>query len=192
MKIRKVSGFAAAAAVVLIAELLSARVDVKIDFDKNFDFTSVRTWNFDPAGSGEVKMARTQDDDPDAMKAFVEPIIIESIGAEMTRLRLTRQAEAPDVIARYYLLLLTSQNAQTMGQFLPGSVSWGLPPFLQSTQSLEIMNQGALVIDLASRGTVVWRGVAQAKLKVGLDRKKREQILREGVRDLLRRFPPKK
>jgi hypothetical protein len=38
----------------------------------------------------------------------------------------------------------------------------------------------------------VWRGVAQAKIKFGIDAKKRESLLREAVHDLLRRFPPKK
>ena len=184
------AALAIVAAVVVLAEPALARVDVKIDFDKNFNFKAVRTWRFDPAGNGEVKMARTQKDDPDAVKVIVDPIIVESINTEMQRLKL-QTADTPDLIVRYFLLLVTDQTAQTMGQFLPGTVSWGLPPFLQSTQSLQVMNQGALVIDLAGAGNVVWRGVAQAKLKMDTDFKKREAILREGVRDLLKRFPPK-
>ena len=39
---------------------------------------------------------------------------------------------------------------------------------------------------------MVWRGVAQAKIKLGIEVKKREALLREGVHELLRRFPPKK
>ena len=179
------AAIATVAAVIVLAEPTHARVDVKIDFDKNFNFQAVRTWRFDPAGNGEVKMARTQKDDPDAVK-----VIVESINTEMQRLKL-QTADTPDLIVRYFLLLVTDQTAQTMGQFLPGTVSWGLPPFLQSTQSLQVMNQGALVIDLAGGGNVVWRGVAQAKLKMDTDFKKREAMLREGVRDLLKRFPPK-
>ena len=53
------------------------------------------------------------------------------------------------------------------------------------------MNQGSLVLDLSAKGTVVWRGVAQANIKIDADDKKREALLREGVRDLLRRYPPK-
>jgi len=34
--------------------------------------------------------------------------------------------------------------------------------------------------------------VAQAQIKLDADDKKREALLREGVRDLLKRFPPKK
>ena len=184
------AAIAIVAAVILLAEPVLARVDVKIDFDKSFNFKAVRTWRFDPAGNGEVKMARTQKDDPDAVKAVAEPIIVDSVNTEMERLKL-QKADAPDLIVRYFLLLSTDQTAQTLGQFLPGTVSWGLPPFQQTTQSLKIMNQGALVIDLAAGGNVVWRGVAQSRLKPDTDFKKREATLREAVRDLLRRFPPK-
>ena len=177
-------------AVFLLVESAVARVDVKIDFDKAFNFTSVRSWRFDPAGSGEVKMARTQKDDPDAVKAVAEPIIVDAVTKEMQLLKLQR-ADSPDVIVRYFLLLTTNQTTQTMGQFLPGTVAWGLPPFQQTTQSLKLMNQGSLVIDLASNGNVVWRGIAQAKLKFDADFKKREAVIREAVHDLLRRFPPK-
>ena len=184
------SAIALAAAVCLLADPVFARIDVKIDFDKTFNFKAVRTWRFDPAGNGEVKMARTQKDDPDAAKAAAEPIIVDAVNTEMQKLKL-QKAETPDLIVRYFLLLSTNQTAQTMGQFLPGTVAWGLPPFEQTTQSLQIMNQGSLVIDLAANNHVVWRGVAQAKIKFDTDFKKREAILREAVRDLLRRFPPK-
>jgi len=181
---------AMSAAVVLLADSALARIDVKIDFDKEFNFGVVRTWRFDPAGNGEVKMARTQKDDPDAVKAVADPIIVDAVTKEMQLLKLQR-ADSPDLIVRYFLLLTTNQTAQTMGQFLPGTVAWGLPPFEQTTQSLKLMNQGALVIDLAASTHVVWRGVAQAKLKFDADFKKREAVIREAVHDLLRRFPPK-
>ena len=183
---------AAAAVFTLAAESVLARVDVKIDFDKNFDFTAVRSWSFDPAGNGEVKMARTKDDDPDVVKKLADPIIVDAVGTEMARLKLQPAATNPDLLVRYFLLLSTNQTAQTMGQFLPATVAWGLPPFQQTTQSLKITNQGSLVLDLAGGGKVVWRGVAQAKIKIGTDIKQREAVMREAIRDLLKKFPPKK
>jgi hypothetical protein len=54
-----------------------------------------------------------------------------------------------------------------------------------------MMNKGSLVLDLAAGGNVVWRGVAEANIAFDADDKKREKLLREGVRDLLKRFPPK-
>lgn len=186
----RLSAIAMIVAVFLLAGSALARADVKIDFDKTFNFTAMRTWRFDPAGNGEVKMARTQQDDPDAVKKVADPIIVDAVNTEMQQLKLQR-SDSPDLIVRYFLLLTTNQTAQTMGQFLPGTVAWGLPPFEQTTQSLKLMNQGSLVIDLAAKDNVVWRGVAQAKVKFDVDFKKREAVLREAVHDLLRRFPPK-
>jgi hypothetical protein len=39
---------------------------------------------------------------------------------------------------------------------------------------------------------VVWRGVAQTNIKLDATEDKRASLIREGVRDLLRRFPPKR
>jgi hypothetical protein len=189
---KSIRTIAAALAIAAFAgQALLARVDVKVDFDKTFNFKTVKTWGWSPAGPGEVKMARTQTDDPDAMKKVAEPPIVESITAEMARLGLTSAAADPDVIVTYYLLLTTNQTAQTVGQFLPATMAWGLPLFPQATQSLKVMNQGALVIDMTAKSNIVWRGVAQAQIKIGTAMKDREARLREGVRDLLKRYPPK-
>jgi hypothetical protein len=178
------------ASLVLATQAMFA-VDVKIQSSERFDFSKVRTWGWHPDGPGEVKMGRTQDDDPEAMRRRAEPIIVDSVTMEMGRRGLQAAPASPDLLVHYYLLLTTSMSAQTLGQFLPTVVDWGLPPFAPATQSLEIMNQGSLVLDLSSNGTVVWRGVAQAKLKMDADEKRRTSLLRESVRDLLRRYPPK-
>jgi hypothetical protein len=175
----------------LTVQAALARVDVKVDFDKTFNFKTVKSWSWSPAGPGEVKMARTQTDDPEAMKKHVEPLVVEAVTAEMARLKLEQAPSTPDVIVNYYLLLTTNQSAQSIGQFLPATMSWGLPLIPQATQSLKVLNQGSLVIDLTARGNVVWRGVAQAEIKIGSDLKSREAKLREGVRDILKRYPPK-
>ena len=52
------------------------------------------------------------------------------------------------------------------------------------------MNAGSLVIDISSKDDIVWRGVAQATIEIGAEPKKRDALLREAVRDLLRKFPP--
>lgn len=166
-----------------------ARVKVKVDFEKSFNFKAVRTWGWGVDGAGDVMMARTQADDPAAMKKRAEPPIIDAVTIGMTRRGLSQVPDTPDLTVTYYLLLTNSMSAQTVGQFLPSTVSWGLPPFAQSTQSLQFMNSGALVLDLSAQGTVVWRGVAQAQIKMDATEQKRESILREAVRDLLKRYP---
>ena len=176
----------------ITVQVALARIDVKIDFDKSFDFKAVRNWGWSPAGPGEVKMARTATDDREAMTRRAEPIIVDAVITEMGRRGLQQAPSDPDLVVTYYLLLTTGTQAQTMGQFLPATTAWAMPPFAQSTQSLKIMNQGALVLDLSAKGAVVWRGVAQAQIKLDTDEKKRETLIRTAVKDLLRRYPPKR
>jgi hypothetical protein len=178
-------------AIVLGPATARAKVDVKVDFDKAFSFTGVKTWAWNPTRPGEVKMARFADDDPEAMRERAEPIIIDAVTNEMGRRGLRQDLSAPDVTIAYYLLLTTTMTAQTIGQFVPATTEWGLPPMTGATQSLEMMNQGSLVLDLSAGDRVVWRGAAQARIKVDVDDKKREALIREAVRDLLRRFPPR-
>jgi hypothetical protein len=166
-------------------------VDVRVEHNKTFNFKAVRTWAWNPQGAGDVMMARTQTDDPAAAKRKAEPWILDAVAKEMMGRGLTLASSQPDLTLTYYLLLSTNTTAQTVGQFLPATAAWGLPPFPQATQSLEMMNQGSLVLDLSANGVVVWRGVAQARIAFDTDDKKRESLVREGVRDLLKRYPPK-
>jgi hypothetical protein len=177
--------------IVCASHLALARVDVKVAFDKAFDFKPVRTWGWNPKYRGDVKMARTPTDDPEAIRARAEPIIVEAATAAFKERGLQEAASNPDVVVTYYLLLTTSMDAQTAGQFLPAVPFWGLPPFAPATTSLKVMNQGSLVLDIGAKENVVWRGLADAHLKMDADDAKREKTLRDAVRDLIRRFPPR-
>jgi hypothetical protein len=173
----------------LAATAALARVDVRVEYDKTFDFSAPRTWAWDAKGAGDVMMARTQDDDPELVKSMVDPWMLDAMDKEMARLKLTRTSAGGDLTVKYYLLLSTSFSAQSMGQFLPPVAAWGLPPFAPATQSLKFMNRGSLVIDLKAKDTVVWRGLAETNIQPDTDNKKREALVREAVRDLLRRYP---
>jgi hypothetical protein len=171
---------------------IRARVDTKVDYDKTFDFKPMRTWGWNSKGKGQVLTARTAEDKPEDFRVRAEPIIVDAVTAELGRRGLQPAAAGaePDLVVTYYLLLTVGADAQTMGQFLPGTY-FGPVPFAPATQSYEIMNQGALVIDLAAKKGIVWRGIAQAKIKTDADEKKRESVLREAVRDLAKKYPPK-
>jgi hypothetical protein len=134
-------------------------------------------------------VARSEYDDKDAIRKEAEPIILESVAAEMKQCGLTEAKGVPDLKVTYYLLLTTGFSQQEMGQFLPAVAQWGIPPFPPATQALQAMNLGSFVIDLSAKEVIVWRGVAQAKLKIGTEPKKRQSVLREAVRDLLKKYP---
>jgi hypothetical protein len=178
----------AAVAVVLAVETASA-VDVKVDFDRRFDFTSARTWAWKADQPGAVRMARSQDDDPEAARMRAEPLIMAAVADELERRGLQRATGTPDLTIGYFLLLSTSQSAQTLGHYVPSVTEWALPPFSRGTQSLTLLNRGSLVLDVTAKNAIVWRGVADANIKVDADDRAREALIREAVRDLLRRFP---
>ena len=187
-----IGALAIATAMVFALHVSLEGVDVNVEYGKTFDFTSVKTWAWSPKGAGDVIIARTKDDDPAAMKRKAEPLILDAVSGELKRKGLQQAASEPDVTVTYYLLLSNNMTAQTIGQFLPATTAWGYMLVAPSTQSIKMMNQGALVLDLSAKDVVVWRGVAQARVAFDVDDKKREAILREGVRDLFKRYPPKK
>jgi len=187
----KLATVSIAAALALTLPVSLEGVDVHVEHDKTVDFQPLKTWAWNTQ-AGDVKMGRTQQDNPEAMRKRVEPLVMETVATEMTRLGMKQTGSAPGLTLAYFLLLTLDTETQTLGQFLPAAPMWGLPPFAPATQSLKMMNRGSLVLDMNANGVVVWRGVAQAGIEMGTAEKKREDLLRRAVKDLLKRFPPKR
>jgi len=178
----------------LPAEVDAAKTDIKVDYDKTFSFAGLKTWTWRPDGAGDVRVAVSSQDDPKRIAARVDPVIIPSIEKEMTARGFTRAAGAADLHVHYYALATVKQNAQIMGQFLPATTAWGLPPFAATTSSLEIYPVGTLIIDVMSTAAqkIVWRGAAQRTINLEPSDAERKKVLEQAIRDLLKRFPPKK
>jgi len=184
----------ACVAIVVIAQgLVFARMKVQVEYDKQFNFKPMRTWAWNPKGRGDVKMARTKDDNAEEARQRAEPIIVDAVNTEIVKRGLTEVTFSADLFVTYYLLLTNTMSAQTMGQFVPlwPVEDWHVPIGPPATQSLKMMNSGSLVLDLSTKEQVVWRGVARAQLDIVVDEKKREAALREAVRDLLKKYPPR-
>jgi hypothetical protein len=169
----------------------AAAVKSRVDYDKTFDFTKVKTWSWKMPNPGQVVVGRTQDDNPETVRQRAEPVIFDAVSKELPRRGLTQSTAAPDVTLMYYLLLTVASSGQTLGQFLPSVAQWGIPPFAPNTTSLEVVEQGSLVIDMMVNDKPVWRGIGEAKISLDDNQKKRADLLREGVRELMRKFPPK-
>lgn len=169
-----------------------AAVKVHVDLDKAFDFRQAKTWAWTTPESGHVMVARTPTDDPEAIQRQAEPVIMSAVMAEMTGRGMTHATDVPDVTLTYYLLLTIGSSAQTIGQFLPPVTQWGVPPFTPSTQSLKVIPQGSLIIDVRAKGEVVWRGSGAGEIKPGLTLEKRAALIRQTVRDIVRRYPRQK
>lgn len=181
--------------VTIWAAAVTAKTKVHTDYDKAFDFGRVRTWAWHPSGAGEVKMAVTADDNPEAVRQRFEPVIKQTVEQGMARRGFVlAEGGEPDVRVTYYLLLSVGSSAQQMGQFLPAVAAWGLPPFDGATQSVRAMVQGSLVLDVIDPkvANVVWRSVAQGEVKLDRSDAERQDRIRSLLEEMLRKFPPKK
>jgi uncharacterized protein DUF4136 len=181
---------AIAIALTLLAEPLLHAVDIKVIFDKTFDFKQIRAWTWSPAG-GEVKMLTTAQDDPAVVKKRFEPVIMDAVATHMTARGYSQGTAEADVRLTYYVLISAGAAAQTMGQFLPATTAWGLPPFTPQTSSLSVIEQGSLVLDLASvkLDEVIWRGVASAEVNRAMTEEKRDARVRDAIKSLIAKLP---
>ena len=179
----------------LTAQAVVEAIDVKVAHEKTFDFKAARTWGWNPKDAGHVRMVRTKDDDSEAMKKRVDPLIREAVAAQMAKKGLTEAKSNPDLTVTYYLLLTVNVETQQFGQFLPTAVIWEVPLYATGTQSMKVFNKGSLVLDFAAKSntpdSIVWRGVAEAQVEPDAPSKKREDKIRDAVRDLFKKYPPK-
>jgi hypothetical protein len=184
----------AACAIAWLGVESSAAVKVKTQFTNSFDFSKARTWSWHDGAPGEVKMARTADDDPEVVRKRAEPVIMEAVAAALPKRGLSPAAAgtAADLQIKYYVLITIGTDAQVIGQFLPAVTAWGLPPFAAATQSYTVIEQGSLVLDISANKEVVWRGIGQAELKPGQTSEKRATLVREAVQEILKHYPPKR
>jgi hypothetical protein len=183
-------------AIAAVATIEAAKIKVKTAADPDVDFAAVTTfaWDDEP---GKVIMARTQSDDPEALRAFVDPRIRKYVEQELATKGRTLTSGTPDVQLHYYVLVTINTNSQYMGQFLPTVPSWGLPPFDAGTTALEVVTKGSLVLDAMLPGKpdqrpVVWRGIASSTVEDTDAPAVRDKRLREAAQELIKRFPLKK
>ena len=179
------------------AILEAAKLKVRAEPDRNFDFAAVKTWAWDDGGGG-VLMARVDGDDPAPLKARIDPLIRQFVGEAMARkgLALVALADA-GVQLHYYVLVTIDVSGHHVGQFLPAVPYWPLPPFPPATTSLNVATKGSLVLDAMATDEsggrrVIWRGVAQSTVGDTDSAPVREARLREASAELVKRFPLKK
>jgi hypothetical protein len=172
----------------------AAKVKVKTDRDTTFSFAGLRTWAWDPANAGEVKLAYSADMDPAPIDKRTRPTIFAAVEREFAKRGLQQSDRAPDLMAHYYLLITATPWSQEMGEFAPSVVKWGLPPFTPQTTALEVVSVVTFLLDLAAPGRegLVWRGSAQTEIDLDQSVQQRAKTLDQAISDLFKKFPPTK
>jgi len=188
------AAFGAILMVTAAAVLSAAAMKIHVQFDRAFDFSTVHTYAWHPDGAGRVVAMTSSQDDPEAIRRQLEPVIVGAVERELARRGFTPApaSSRPDVNVSYYLLISAGTTATDMfADFtLPG---WGLPPISRSTNYLKVVERGSLVVDLAatSEDAVVWRGVAEAEVNRQKTDEQRAARIQEAVRKMLEQYPPK-
>jgi hypothetical protein len=168
---------------------------IKTQKSPTFDFSTLKTWAWNPTGAGQVKVWVTAESKSEPVKRQYEPVIMQAVEAELTSRGLQRATtSAPDFIVSYYVLVTLGSATQEMGQFLPAVTEWGLPPFTAQTTATRVYPMGTLVLDVASPDamSVVWRAVAQAEIDMDKSDEQRAVRLRKVVHDIVEKLPRKK
>jgi hypothetical protein len=191
--LRTAAALSIIAVVALVSTTSAAKVEIRSERDKKFDFSQVRTWAWDQE-PGKVLMAVSAQDDPAAIQRRFGQTIVDAIASEFTQRGLNAASTPPgDVRIYFYLLVTVGIDAQQFGQFLPPVTDWSLPPFAPQTTSYDIVQRGALVIDAVSTSLdrVVWRAVGRSEIDTERTDDARKERLRTVVRELVKKFPKK-
>jgi hypothetical protein len=164
----------------------AANTRIKVEYDKTFSFAGLRTWTWHPDGAGDVRLAVSSQDDPKRVAARVDPVIVPAVEREMIARGFRQTTGSADVYVHYYALATIGQSAQYHGQFVPAVPDWGLPPFAPSTSALSID------VTSTAAGQIIWRGAAERTIDLERPDDQRREVLERAIRDLLRKFPPKR
>jgi hypothetical protein len=181
-------------AMALGGTVLIAGAKIKVDRHPKFDFSTLKTWAWNPSGPGDVKVWITAESKSEPVKRTYEPVIMKAVEDELARSgRALASGGQPDFMVTYYMLVTVGTNAQQMGQFLPSVAQYGVPPFAPATTALSVYPRGTLVLDIASPDVnhVVWRAVAQAEVELDRTEAQRSARLRVVIRDVVQKIPRK-
>jgi len=172
----------------------AAKTDINVEYDKTFSFAGLKTWTWHPEGKGKVLLALTAESDPQRVADRVDPVIIPALERELGARGLTMAADNPDFYVHYFVLGTLQNSSQVAGQFLPATPEWAVPPFLASTTATRTYPIGTLMVDVTSRAQqrLVWRGTAARKIQLDRPDAERKKTLEDAIRELLKKFPPKK
>jgi hypothetical protein len=195
MTYRWKQAFAVVAVLAAAVAIVQAGMKVKVEFDKEYDFTRAKTFGWHPDGAGEVKILERTGDDPEAIRTKWEPTIKDATEQMLTKSGLAPATSGtPDLMLHYYFLAGPNSESQYRGQFIGAIPPWGVPDFEMTTSSLKIFEEGTLILDIIDgpKRQICWRGIARAEINRQNSAAKRDQRLREAVGELLKKFPPKK
>jgi Domain of unknown function (DUF4136) len=158
---------AAGVLLLLAVSPLVAGSDVQIDFDKEFDFSSVHSyaWKDDP------RVSLSQDN------PFLHGRIVEIMDLRLSRVGIEKVQEDPDVYLAYRVATNSDLilGAEEYGYFYPGTWYWSPAAWSWATPNMPSERtyvKGTLIIEIWTARTkqIIWRGSGQGETSMNLDK----------------------
>jgi hypothetical protein len=168
----------------LVLGMLASAQTVTYDYDKNTDFSKVKTYAW-------VRGINLDFDD------LTHKRIINAVDGQLASKGLTKvgASENPDVLVAYYALF----NKELLVNWF--SSGWGggfggfaIDQFRSSSAKAEEEWIGTVVGDMkdAKSASVVWRGIARKEVDVTASPEKRDKTINKAAEKLFKNYPPKK
>jgi hypothetical protein len=146
---------------------LEAKDDIQIDFDRAFDFSTVRSyaWRDDPKVS-------LSEDNP-----FYHERIVEIVDGRMYQAGIRKVEEDPDVYIAYRVATNSDLaiDAAEYGYFYPGTWYWSPAAWSWATPNMpseRTYTKGTLLIEIWTARTkqIIWRGSGQEETTTNMDK----------------------
>jgi Domain of unknown function (DUF4136) len=187
---RVVAGFFACA---LFATLPAAqKIKVESQRDEKADFTALRTYSWLPSPPIKSGIAPDAVTDPTLSQDVLGPHIVSAVDRELTARGLTRSEQAePDVHVVYYAALAVDMSTSELGSYLQYTTGWSLPPMGASTNYIETVERGTIIVDLVAHPSkrAIWRGTVATNVNHENSLDKRIARINEAMARVFERFP---
>ena len=173
-------------ALILVFSASSIAQKVKVDFDKNTDFSKYKT----------IEFLGWQDDIDQLLNDFDKKRIRESFKSEFESRNLEKDDENPDMVFSLYLVV--SQKTSTTGYtnyyggygggYHRGGWGWGAG-HSSTTYTENDYLEGTMVLDVydAKSKDLIWQSVATGT--VNEKPEKREKSIPKTIKKLMKKFP---
>lgn len=156
-----------AALLLLAAVPLLAGSDIQIDFDREFDFSTIHSyaWKDDPRRS-------LSEDNP-----FLHERIVEIVDGRLYRAGIKKVEADPDAYIAYRVATNSDMaiDAAEYGYFYPGTWYWSPAAWSWATPNMpteRTFTKGTLLIEVwtARNKQIIWRGSGQGETSTNLDK----------------------
>ena len=163
-----------------------------VDYDQSFPFAEYKTyrWYDDDHNSRESQYRRYNSSDQRVRNTADQELM-------QRGLRQGARGQA-DFWVNYHVTKRQTQKISGQEQGMHGGVAAGtygrsVSVGYSSGQSVKTYEDGTAMFDVIDikTGRIVWRGVAEGRLKNNMSKSDREQLTITVVHELLKQFPPK-